>query len=232
MASTPDDDATARLAHLEAMRRLAMGAAHTLNNAFTAVMGETGFLQEDRKQDALVVEATTAILTELDRCTRITRGLLARRSPAQGDNDEVDLVRVVREVGDLLGHTIGSLCQLRITAPDDFLLVRGGAERLELLVLALVHYAADHAGGSSEVQLALASEPEAGEVTLRLQVKAQELPEYVVGAFQEPELAPDAPTRTSLAAIAQVVASGGGHRFASATEPDGWAALVRLPLEP
>ena len=83
-----------------------------------------------------------------------------------------------------------------------------------------------------EVQLALASEPDADEVTLRLQVKAQELPEYVVGAFQEPELAPDAPTRASLAAIAQVVADCGGHRFASATGPDAWAALLRLPLEP
>lgn len=212
------------------MRRLAMGAAHTLNNAFTAVMGEAGFLQEDRKEDALVVEASGTILEELDRCTRITRGLLARRSP-QGDRDEVDLVRLVRELGDLLGNTVGSLCQLRVETPDDFLVVRGGAESLELLVLALVHYAADHAGGASEVTLTLASEEGDGEATLRLEVKGQELPDYVIDAFLEPESAPDEVTRASLAAVAQVVADCGGQRFASATGPDTWAALVRLPTE-
>jgi len=53
-AGAADPVPTKEVARLEAMRRLAMGAAHALNNAFTTLVGEASFVQEDRKADPVV----------------------------------------------------------------------------------------------------------------------------------------------------------------------------------
>ena len=219
-----------QIAALSAMTRLSLGAAHALNNAFTAAMGETHFLMEEQKGNPQIVEVCEVVLSELERCARITRALLTRRHPSQAGGSEVDAGRLVSELGALLGETLGARHQLQVSVPDELLMVAGDARALELMVLSLVHYGADHAGDGSQIRLVLEEEPAESAIALRLFVNAQSLPEYVVDAFRDPSQAPDAVTGASLEAIASVVSSHGGSRSAAATAPDGWAALIHLPV--
>ena len=121
------------IARLAVLWRLAAGAAHSLNNALTAILGEASFLSDDHKDDPQVVEGCDAIIAEVDRCARLTRGVLARRHPAQGRSAEVDLVRLVGDLGRMLHETLGRRIELDVALPDDLLLVAGDAEALELL---------------------------------------------------------------------------------------------------
>jgi len=216
-------------AGLAVLARLGLGAAHTMNNAFTTILGEVSLLKEHRKDDPLVSDACAVLLGEIERCTRLTRSFQARRQPSQSGSTDVDLVRVVCELGPLLDETLGRHHRLEVRAPDDFLPVAADARRIELLVLCLVQYAADHSGGGSRVVLAVEEEPVEEAVALRLFVTSDDLPEYAVSAFLDPEQAPDGTTRACLEAVASVVSDCGGSRAAAATAPDGWAALIHLP---
>lgn len=196
------------VARLEALRRLSMGAAHALNNAFTAVVGEASFLREERKGDPAVVEACDTILRELDRCAKLTRALLARRHPPQEGRDEVDLARTVRDLTPLLRETLGRQKELAVQLPDDLLLVRGDAGALELLVLLLVHQCADVAPGPARLRLcALASGARA---RLEIEVEADALAEAADRAFAEPARASDPLARNQLGALAELAARHGG----------------------
>lgn len=218
------------VARLEALRRLSMGAAHALNNAMTAAMGEASLLGEERKRDPLVAESSAAMLGELERCARITRGLLTRRHPSQGGGDDLDLVRSVRELGNVLSETLGRQHRLQVVYPDDILPVRADAESLELLILALVHYAADHSGGNARIHLSVQPDAERRYAELRLEVSAPSLPEYAAAAVADPSQAPDAVTQLSLESVARIAAALDAPRHANATGPDAWAALVQIPL--
>jgi len=223
---TVEAEDTARVAVLA---RLALGAAHTMNNAFTTVLGEVSLLREHRKDDPVVSDACDVLLGEVERCTRLTRSLQARRRPSQSGAGEVDLVRLVAELEPLLDQTLGRHHRLEVRAPDDLLLIAGEAERIELLVLCLVQYAADHSGGGSRVVLAVEEEPVEEAVALRLFVTADGLPDYAVNALLDPPQAPDPATRACLEAIASVVSECGGSCSAAATAPDSWAVLIHLP---
>jgi len=211
------------------MQRLSMGAAHTMNNAFTAVIGEASFLLEDRKQDDLVVESCQTILAELERCTKLTRALLARRHPNQSGSGEVEMVRLVRELGEMLSETLGRENQLTVEAPDDLLLVAGDAGDLELLVLTLVHYAADHVDGPTQLTLSVGSEPMERKIRLSLAVEGRDLPDSIAEAVLDPSRATDEIACVSLENAAQIVRAHGGSRQASSTGPDRWTALILLP---
>src|SRR5262245_12075668 len=215
------------VARLEAMRRLSMGAAHALNNAFTAVVGEASFLREEHKDQAEVVDACDAILHELERCTRMTRALLSRRHPPQGGRDEVDLVRLVRDLAALLGETLGRQKELAVQLPDDLLLVRGEAAALELLVLLLVLETADLA--PSGAKLALRVVPAGPCVRLELEIEADGLAEDAARAFEQPERAEHALARNQLAALAELAAQHGGRCFARREGACHLVAAAELP---
>jgi signal transduction histidine kinase len=218
-----------KAARLEAVRRLSMGAAHTLNNAFTTVMGEASFLLEDRKDDDLVVESCQTILTELERCTKLTRAVLDRRHPNQNGSGEVELVRLIRELGDTLSETLGRENQLAVEAPDDLLLVAGDAGDLEILLLTMIHYAADQTDGPTKLTLSVGREPTQREIRLSLAVEGSENPDAMAEAVLDPSRASDEITCVGLENAARIVCAQGGSRYASATGPDSWAALILLP---
>jgi signal transduction histidine kinase len=217
------------VARLEATRRLATGAAHTLNNAFTTVIGEASFLLEDRKHDAVVEEACHAILTELERCARLTRALLARHWSGQSGSGEVDLSRLVRDVSVLLSETLGRNNQLTVETPEELLLVAGDANALELVVLTLTQYAAERGSELTKLTLAVDAEPSHAQVRLRIAAEGAQHPDAMAEAVLDPARAPDEVTRLSLDTVARIVGEHRGSRYASATGPDAWAALIVLP---
>jgi C4-dicarboxylate-specific signal transduction histidine kinase len=215
------------IARLEALRRLAMGAVHSLNNALAGAVGEASFLREERKEDPLVLESCDAILDCLDRCARITRALAVRRNPSQGAADEVDLGRLLRELGDLLGETLGRRHHLTLDLPDELLTVHGRSENVEVALLTLIHFVAE-AGGEGAA-LRLSATRDRSEVRLRLDATCETPANALAATLRDPSLASDGLTRTCLDAFAALVSALGGSHHAEATGPDALAVSVRLP---
>jgi signal transduction histidine kinase len=215
------------VARLEALRRLSMGAAHALNNAFTTVVGEASFLREEHKADPAVVEACDAILRELDRCARLTRALLARRSPPQAGRDEVDLARMIRDLTPLLRETLGRQKELAVVAPDDLVLVKGDAEALELVALLLVQHGAEVAPGSARLRLGVY--PNGALARIELEIEADGLTEGVADDFLDAAQPRDALARNQLAALADLAQRYGGRCDARRIGPCHLVAGIELP---
>jgi len=215
-------------ARLALLWRLAAGAAHSLNNALTAILGEASFLSDDHKDDPRVVEGCDAIAAEVDRCARLTRALLARRHPAQGRSAEVDLVRLVGDLGRLLHETLGRRIELEVASPDDLLVVAGDAAALELLCLALVHFAADLQPGGARLRLGVDPGPGAGEISLSVSVSAADLPPGAARRVLEPGASGSPLERVALEA-AQRAAAAHGARIESREAPGWLEVCVRFP---
>jgi signal transduction histidine kinase len=219
------DSRTAQLAVEEAARlvllwRLASGAAHSLNNALTAILGEASFLADDLKDDPRVVEGCDAIAAEVDRCARMTRALLARRPPAQGVSAEVDLVRLVGDLGRLLHETLGRRIELEVASSDDLLAVAGEAAALELLCLALVHFAADLQPGGARLRLGVEPGPGAAQISLSVEVRAESLPAGAARRVLEPGAGGSPLERVTLEAARRAAASHGAR--IESREAPGW----------
>lgn len=154
-------------ARLEAHARLARGVAHALNNALTAALGELGFLREDRKGDAAVVEACDVVAHEIERCARLVRALLARRhADREPERGGLDLVRATREAAGLARAALGRSASLEVRAPDDLVLIAADASSIELLVLLLVQEGAERIGGSGKLELAVDGTPTGARLAL------------------------------------------------------------------
>jgi len=116
-----------------------------------------------------------------------------------------------------------------VETPDDILLVGGDAGDLELLVLTLVHYAADRTDGPTRLVLSVGREPTEGKIRLSLAVEGSDSPESTSEAVLDPSQAPDEIASVSLENAARIVRTHGGSRYANSTGPDSWAALILLP---
>ena len=215
------------VARLEALCRLSMGAAHAMNNAFTAMMGEAQFLYDDRKDDPEIAEACEAILGQIERCGRITRALLTRRNPSQAGAAEVDLSRMVRELGNLLQETLGRGTRLEVAFPDDLLLVRGDTEALEVATLTLVHYAADPRSGP--VTLRLAAEACGATVGIRLEVGGDARADSRADELLRPERVQDPLMRSQLHAVRELTAAQGGSLQVQSLGGQAFVACLGFP---
>jgi signal transduction histidine kinase len=216
------------VARLEALRRLSMGAAHALNNAFTTVVGEASFLREEHKGDPAVVEACDAILRELDRCAKLTRALLSRRNPPQAGRGEVDLVRLVRDLAPLLRETLGRQKEFAVVVPDDLVLVKGEAEALELAALLLVQHGADVAPGTARLRLGVY--PDGAEARLELEIEADGLAPEAANQFLDAGRSDGALARNQLVALADLAQRHGGRCDARRAGPCHLVASVVLPV--
>ena len=120
------------VARLESQRRLALGAAHTVNNALTAVLGEVAFLRDERKGDAAVVEACDAVARELERCVKAAAALLPRKS-ASGPGRRTSWRAPGR--GRAHAATLGPAAELEVRAPTTYSSSRGREDRDLAVVL-------------------------------------------------------------------------------------------------
>jgi signal transduction histidine kinase len=208
------------VARLESQRRLALGAAHTLNNALTAALGELAFLRDERKGDPAVVEACDAVARELERCVKATAALLPRRR-ASGPGP-TDLVRAARDAAALLRATLGRRGGLDVRAPDDLLLVGADAEDLDLLVVLLVQAAVERVGRSARVELSVEPRGDAG-ARLAVAAAGELAHEAAVDGGDDPA------ARNQQIALEALAARAGGTLRVEAPAPGHWRAHVDLP---
>jgi signal transduction histidine kinase len=143
------------IARLLAIQRLALGAAHAMNNAFTAILGETGYLRDEHKGDPELLESCGTIHSEVSRCARLTRALLALGRTAASREDEIDLVGGVRSLASLLGETLGRHVALELETPDALIRVHGSPRLVEPLLVLLVHHALEEVPGCRRVRVSV-----------------------------------------------------------------------------
>jgi hypothetical protein len=147
-------------ARMAVLSELALGVAHTLNNALTSIGGEASFLQSETK-DPEVEQACVLILEQVERCARLTHALLRRRSPPPAASRECELGRVVRDVQALLRDCLPRRLDLSIDACEEPILLAVSADEAETIVLLLVQHGALRLAGAGTLRLRL-REPGAG----------------------------------------------------------------------
>lgn len=152
-------------ARLLSLWRLAAGAAHTTNNALTAILGEASYLRDEYKADPQVVACCDAITAEVDRCARLMRALLVRRQPARCA-DETDLGRLLGELRELLPETLGRRYEVSVEPLGELAVVAGGPTRIELLVLCLLQVACARAGQQGRIELSARAGPRSARIAL------------------------------------------------------------------
>jgi hypothetical protein len=202
-----------------------LGAAHSLNNAFTSAIGEASYLIGERKDDAELVECCELIVAAMERSTQITRGMLARRNA--GADDEADLGRLLPELVAFLRETLGRSHPIEVSTPEEWIGVAADPADIDLVLMTLFQYSADASGEQSSLDATLERHEETARLTVEL--SSGDDSASVVAALNDPSLAEDAVTRASLHAVRELVASVGGSVHAACTAPDRWAFVLILP---
>lgn len=218
-------DPAAEVARLEVERRLARGAAHAVNNALTAILGETSLLEDAHKHLPDVAEACDAIRNEVERCGRIWRSVLSPRPSANQGGDRVDLVRLVADVGLLLDRTLGRRVDLEARVPEDAPFGCVGADLVETLLFALVFHATDVHPNALRMRLEVT--PREGRVVASLAVESADGGTDAAEAMLDPARAANDAMRTALETLPELVRRSGGSLASNAREGH---VLVELEL--
>jgi signal transduction histidine kinase len=98
-----------------ALGELAGGIAHDFNNLLQAIAGSAGLI-ERRREDGGVRRRALLLLAAVERGGSISRRLLAFARRDILVNEPVDSEGVLKELCDLLGHTLGSGITIRMEA--------------------------------------------------------------------------------------------------------------------
>jgi hypothetical protein len=219
---------SAELANLEVFRRQAEGAAHTLNNAFTSLLGELALLGDERKDDPVVDETVSVLREQLERCVKLVRNGLVRPPLRPPDGSEVDLGLLLSRCIRVLEGTLPRRVTLATCVPDESWLLRGDAAEIEVMLLSLLFRMGDLVPGSCvEVRISIADGSSAGTLALHVDVEAGDLPGDARQRLVDPGLAPDAIRAASLQAVHAIADRHGSHLQTERTGADA----LRLTLE-
>ncbi|HSJ98995.1 MAG TPA: hypothetical protein VLC53_18105 [Myxococcota bacterium] len=163
-----DPAVAGELAQLEALRRMALGAAHAWNNALTAILGDVRVLLEEHAGDPVVARACADIEREARRCARLTRAIQGRGIWRPGEPGELDLGALTRSLEPVLRETVTSSVELAWEVPAETPWVRARRADAELLLLLAVHGLLRDAPGGSALRIAVGK---AGERHLEVSVE-------------------------------------------------------------
>ncbi len=216
--------ASVEVARLAAARRVGLGAAHTLNNLFTVMLGELGFLAEERNRDEQIARACAELLETTHRCVAVTRTLARPAAlPVAGLLDPVGLLR---ELETLLGETLGRLHPIEVRTSGELPALEADAGRLELLLLCCAHAAADATPEGADLELEAAAAPDG--VRFVLALRAQRIDAKALNALADPSLARGWAERTRAEAVKEIASAHAGRVAVDADASGGARIEVSL----
>jgi signal transduction histidine kinase len=140
------EQAQAQAAHAErmiALGELAGGIAHDFNNLLQAIAGSAGLIERRREDPEEVRRRARLLLTAVERGGSISRRLLAFARRDILVNEPVDPEGVLKELCDLLGHTLGSGIAIRMEAEPGLPALLADKAQLETVLLNLATNARD-----------------------------------------------------------------------------------------
>ncbi len=194
-----DDAALLQIAQLHCAWRLSRGAAHTLNNALTAVTGLVDMPGEEGE-----------LAHELSRCTRVARTLTSHPAVHFDRSDETELGALVRSVGPLLDDTLSRRFSVETTASADLLYLEADPARVELLSLLLAYRVTDACDGDGILRLSADPGEKPESACLTIELHAARLPEDLHDRLLDPGSARDPGDALGLQASLAVASRCGG----------------------
>jgi C4-dicarboxylate-specific signal transduction histidine kinase len=193
--------------------------AHSLNNIFTAILGEASHLQSVRKHDREVDEACLAIRESVERCGRLTRALLERHHDGPIRERIVDLSTVVGDTARLLTDALSRRFDMEAEPARESLPVRGDPIALQSILLLLVQRAEDAVRGAARLRLRALQGEEEDTVCLEVELSAPGLAVDGSEILRETELA-DVSTRALAVRALLRVADAQSARLETSSDPD------------
>ena len=116
---------------LEALGQLAGGIAHDFNNVLQTMVGACSLIQRRSKEDKDVHRLTTIALLAADRGSVVTRRLLVFSRCAVIKVESVNTKAVLRDLQELLNHTLGCGISVELELADDVLDLLGDRMQFE-----------------------------------------------------------------------------------------------------
>jgi PAS domain S-box-containing protein len=128
---------------LEAVGRLAGGAAHEINNALQGAVGFASFALQCMAQDDPAREDVGEVLKASERAAAITLGLLAFSRRQLLQPADLDLGAAIGESAPMCRQALGNDRELRLELPSNPIVVNADRGRLEQVLLNFVLNARD-----------------------------------------------------------------------------------------
>ncbi len=168
--------------HRAVMLRLYRGAVHSLNNAFTAALGEASFLADEYKHDSDVREACGHVIEQIERSADILRavGKCENRNAA----GPCDVGTLLRELGPLLESTSGSQHEYVIEIAESLPPAACSFADAQLALLATIHALLPPDAAGSRIRIDAHSRDESRSLTIAIEA----LPDRGVDARTRPQL--------------------------------------------
>jgi PAS domain S-box-containing protein len=144
-----------RAQKLDSVGRLAAGIAHDFNNMLMGIMGHAQMLMDTLHASDVRVEHADAILAAAQRCSDLSRQLLAFSRRQRLELRVVDLRAMVRRVEGLFRGTLREDVRLLVDVPEAPCPVRADVGQLEQVLLNLAVNAQDAmpTGGTLRIEV-------------------------------------------------------------------------------
>lgn len=136
---------------LESLGVLAGGIAHDFNNILTAVIGNADLALRKLKPESPAVENLKRIETAAARASDLARQMLAYSGKGRFVVEDLDLNRLVEEMGHMLEVSISKKAQLRYRLQSPLAAVTGDATQIRQVVMNLVINASEALGDASGI---------------------------------------------------------------------------------
>ena len=171
MSDEREGDATRDL-HRAVMLRLYRGAVHSLNNAFTAALGEASFLADEYKHDPEVQEACAHVIDQIDRSAMILRDVGACDEHAA--TGPCDLRVLLGKIGPLLESTSGSQHAYHVEIPRSLPSLDASFADVQLALLATIHALVPPRAEGTRVRIDVQDPGASGPVTVGISAAPRE----------------------------------------------------------
>jgi two-component system cell cycle sensor histidine kinase/response regulator CckA len=149
------EDQLRRAQKLDSVGRLAAGVAHDFNNMLQGIVGHAELLMSELHSSDARVEHVATILSAAQRCSDLSRQLLAFSRRQILDTRVVDLRDVVQRTQSLLRGTLHEDVRLSVAVSGEPCRVKADVGQLEQVVINLVVNAQDAMpeGGSLRIEV-------------------------------------------------------------------------------
>lgn len=216
---------------LEAVGVLAAGVAHNFNNLLAAIIPnvEQARLQADAELAPYLDDAAEAARSARDLVKQL---LVVARKPPNREHQDVDLVRLVQGVVELLRRTLGASLAIHTRLGPTRALVRGSAAHLNQVVLNLCMNARDAVTDREGAKLEVRVDPDGAFWRIEIEDNGEGMSRDVLVRLGEPFFTtkgPDQGTGLGVATAYSIVQDHGGTLAFESIVGRGTVATVRLP---
>ncbi len=172
---------------LASLGTLAAGVAHEINNPLGVILGFTDLLARKTSKDSQAYEDLKTIERQGMHCKQIVENLLRFARFGEGNTGSSDINAAIREVVDIVRHTLEmETIELKIDLDDSIPLVRGDSRELQQVFLNLINNAcaAMKQGGILTIQSHFISEE--NKAMVKIQDTGHGIPKKHIDRIFEP----------------------------------------------